>query len=340
MKLINLVIILILTSNVLAQNKGVVYNKAIHFQLEKEKDTIDFIVADTVLNEKKPVFLFCQGSLPIPLFIRIDKDFVFMFGGGISNFDKATIREHYHLIVISMPKTPFYSEINHLTKSLCYIPDTSKKEEFRTDYLQADFLENYIKRANVVLNFLEKQKWVDNNKLIVAGHSQGAIVATALAYKNKKITHLGVFGYNPNGRIDQMIRQERKNAEKGLQTWEQANENIDYWINFWKNANNPTIMKEHPQLIAWKSFSKPTINEFTSIDIPIYLAYGTEDITSDLCDLIPLKFIEKGKNNLTLKRKIGLSHNFFEVDEKGMPNHKKPHWTEVMNGFIKWTLKQ
>jgi len=334
-----LITVTFLTISLFGQNKGIVYNQAIHFQLKHEKDTINFIVADTILNEKKPVFLFCQGSLPIPLFIRINNDFVFMFGGGISNFDKETIKKHYHLVVISMPKTPFYSEISHLTQSLCYIPDTSKKEEFRIDYLKSDYLENYVNRANIVLNYLQNQEWVDNSKLIVGGHSQGAIVATALAYTNKKITHLGVFAYNPNGRIDQMIREERKYVEKGMKTWEEANKGIAYWNNFWESVNNPETLAQQPQLIAWKSFSKPTINKFTSIEIPIFLSYGTEDITSDLCDLIPLKFIEKGKTNLTLNRKIGLGHNFFEVDEKGRPNHKKGHWIETMNEFINWTLK-
>jgi len=269
--------------------------------------------------------------------VATNKDFVFMFGGGISNFDKATIREHYHLVVISMPKTPFYSDINHLNKSLCYIPDTSKKHVFKQDYLKADYVENYLLRANIVLNYLSKQEWVDNNKLVVAGHSQGAIVATLLASSNKKITHLGLFAYNPYGRIDQMIRQERKRAENGKQTWEQANENIDYWTNYWEKANNPTLRKEHPEFIAWYSFSNPTIDELLTIDIPIFLSYGTNDITSDLCDLLPLKFIKKGKNNLTIKRKIGLEHNFFEVSENGTPNHKKPHWVEVMNEFVEWT---
>lgn len=337
MKILRILIIILIANNLFGQNKGVVYNQAIHFQLTENNDTIDFIVADTILNKKKPIFLFCQGSMPLPLVIRIDKDNVFMFGGGISNFDNKTIREKYHLVVISMPKTPFYSDINHLNKSLCYIPDTSQKQVFRLDYLKADYIENYVLRANNVLDYLSKQKWIDNSKLVVAGHSQGSKVATLLASNNKNITHLGLFGYNPNGRIDQMIRQERKNAENGKQTWDQANGNIDYWTNYWKNVNNPELREAQAELIAWNSFSKPTIDELLTIDIPVFLSYGTNDITSDLCDLLPLEFIKKGKSNLTVKRKIGLEHNFFEVDDKGNRDHKKPHWIEVMNEFVKWT---
>jgi len=334
-----LILVLFFNNSVFSQKIEIIDNKAIHFELTQKNDTIDFIVVDTVLTKRKPIFLFCQGSLPIPLFTKMDDKSLFMFGGGISNFDIKSITKHYHLVVISMPKTPLIASIEHLNKSYCYIPDTSQKQVFRQDFLKADYAENYVLRANAVLDFLSKQKWVDNKKLVVAGQSQGSKIATLLASKNKRITHLGLFSYNPYGRIDQMIRQERKYAENGKQTWEQAIQNIDYWTNFWKDINNSELRKEKPELIAWYSFSEPTIDKLLTVDIPIFLSYGTNDITSDLCDLIPLKFIEKGKNNLTIKRKIGLEHNFFEVTENGRPNYNKPHWIEVMNEFLKWTLE-
>jgi hypothetical protein len=74
--------------------------------------------------------------------------------------------------------------------------------------------------------------------------------------------------------------------------------------------------------------------------MPIYLAYGTEDRVADLCDLVPLFFIEKNKNNLTLKRYLGLEHNFFELDKTGQVNYEKSHWEEVMNHFLDWVLRK
>ena len=264
---------------------------------------------------------------------------MFFFGGGISNFNQDSIKKHYHLVVISMPKTPLYAKKSHLNNSLCFIPDTLNKHKFRTDYLYSDNLDNYVKRAMCVLDYLKQKDWVDNEKLIVAGHSQGSKVATRLTSKNTDVTHLGLFGPNPFGRIDQMIRQERKTAEKGLQTWSQANENIKYWNNKWELANNTDSLKLYPELIAWKSFSQPTYVDLLKIDIPIYITCGTEDITSDLCDLLPLLFTSNNKNNLILKRQIGLEHNFFEVDETGRPNRQKRHWATVMYRFCRWTLE-
>ena len=87
------------------------------FEIEYEKDTIDFIVVDTILNTKKPIFLWCQGSLPMPLFGEVENYGYYFFGGGITSFDYRKIVKNYHLIVISMPKTPLIVKKENLNLS-------------------------------------------------------------------------------------------------------------------------------------------------------------------------------------------------------------------------------
>jgi len=333
-------IILVLTGfNSFSQEGKLFENKVTHFELSIENDTIDFIVVDTVLTEEKPVFLFCQGSQPIPLFIDDEKKDVFFFGGGVSNFDVKKIKESYHLVVISMPETPLIAKTSKLNRSYSYITDSTDQHSYKGTYLKADYLENYVKRANTVLSFLLKQSWTKKIKLVVAGHSQGARVATKLASDNINITHLGLFSFNPFGRIEQMIRQERKYAKEGEKTWGEAEEKIAYWEQLWKDANNADSVEVNPELIAWKSFSSSQIDDLLTIKIPIYLCYGTEDLAAANCDIIPLIFTSNGKNNLTLKRKQGVGHNFFGVKENGQTDFKKSNWIEVMNEFVEWTNK-
>lgn len=332
--------IILISNFILAQNLGLVYDKATHFQIVNNNDSIDFIVIDKDFKTKKPVFLYCQGSQPKPLFIRLKDGRVFMFGGGISNFDINKIKEQYHLVVISMPKTPLYAPKNHLNENWNYVPDTMHKSRLSMAFMRADYIENYVERANSVIDYLKKQLWVDNSKLVVVGHSQGAKIATLLTSQNKSITHLGLFSANMYGRIDQRIREQRAFAESGKKTWEQAIEGMNHYYEFWKLANNADTLKKYPQFIAWKSFSDPMIDELVSISIPIYLTYGTEDITADLCDLVPLEFIKNHKNNLTVKRHIGLEHNFFEKSNNGRVDRSKKHWPEVMNAFVEWTIEK
>jgi hypothetical protein len=333
------IILIFLVQLSFGQNLNIINNEAIQFSLKQKNDTIDFILVDTKTDVKKPIFLFCQGSLPMPLFIKPEKEEMWMIGGGITNFDLIEIKKNYHLIVISMPKTPVVVNEKNVNKSYCYVPNPNEPDEFDKEYVKSDYLENYEKRANEVLKFLRKQKWVDNSKLIVAGHSQGSKVATVIALNNKNVTNLGLFGANPFGRIDQKIRNYRKSAESKQITWEQADEQIENTYQTLRDSYNSDTLNKDPYLLAWKSFSRPLINDWLKIKIPTYLAYGTNDIASDLCDLVPIFYIQNSKTNLTYKRYLNLEHNFFEVDENGSANYEKDHWKEVMNTFINWTLK-
>ena len=337
MKRITFILLIIIYSNItFGQSGRIIDNKVTMFSLEESNDTIDFIIVDTLLNKRKPIFLWCQGSLPLPLFFEIENYGNYFSGGGISNFDYQEIVENYHLIVISMPKIPVVGKKENLNNQYLHVPNLEKPNEFSLEYIKADYLENYVNRANTVLNYLKDKKWIDTTKLVVSGHSQGTKVATKIAGANKSVTHLGLFGANPFGRIDQMIRTARFNAQIGKISWAAADSSINRYYQLYKNAYNVDSLKVDPGLIAWKSFSETFYDDWLNLNIPIYLAYGTEDRVSDLCDLVPLFFIEQGKDNLTLKRYIGLEHNFFEVNEEGKVNHKKKHWEDVMSAFISW----
>lgn len=306
-----------------------------HFQLKSKKDTIDFVIADTNFTVNKPLLLFCQGSQPVPLFFDISGQGI--FPSSLNNFDINELNKYYHVAVISMPKTPILVGSDHLNMQYNYVTDTTNQYSYSLEYLKADYSENYINRANKVLKFLSKQKWINSNKIVVAGHSQGARVAVGIATSNRQVSQLGLFGYNPNGRIDQAIRQLRKNAEAGNITWEEADSLQQEQYDFYKMIQNPDSLETHPSLTSWKSFSKPTINELIQLKIPVFIAYGSSDIVADYCDLLPFYFIENNKTNYSIKRYPNLEHNFFPLDENGKPNYFDGKWIIVMNEFIKWT---
>lgn len=318
------------------QNSELVENKVLKFSIGQETDTIEFVIVDTLLEERKPIFLWCQGSLPVPLFCEIENYGYYFSGGGVSNFNYSEIAKNYHLVIISMPKTPISAKKENLNKRFQYIPNPMEPKKFSDDYIQADYLGNYVYRAQTVLNYLKKQKWVSREQLIVAGHSQGTKVATKIAVNDSDVTHIGMFAANPFGRIDQYVREARLDAQLGKISWEKADSIMNEHYEFYKQANNEDSISANPSLKAWKTFTQTYYDDWLSLDIPIYLAYGTEDRASDLCDIVPLFFIEKGKDNLTLKRYIGLEHNFFELEENGSANHEKGHWKEVMEEFMKW----
>lgn len=335
-KISTVILLAFLAIQVQAQTGKIINHQATHFAIETKSDTIDFIVVDTILNKTKPLFLWCQGSLPMPLFCEIENYGYYFLGGGVINFNYKAIAQNYNLVIISMPKTPVMAKKENLNSSYQYVPNPQNPNEYFLNYVKADYLQNYVNRANQVLAFLKKQKWVNPKKLVVAGHSQGSHVAAKIAATNKDVTHLGLFSANPFGRIDQQIREARLDAQLGKMTWQEADTLMKQHVEFYKQLQDPKVLKEDAGLLAWKTFSEPKLDDWLSLNIPIYLAYGTEDRVSDLCDIVPLFFIEKGKQNLTLKRHIGLEHNFFEVSENGATNYEKAHWKNVMDEFVQW----
>lgn len=210
-----------------AQKKQVINDESTLFELKSPTGQIDFIVVDTALATKKPVFLFCQGSLPFPLYFSAEKGGLSLFGGGLTNFDYKEIIKSYHLVVISMPETPVIVAESMLNDSYWYYGDSKHKNIPSIAYQKADYLENYVARAIKVLKYLKKQRWVDDSQLVVFGHSQGGHIAAKLASKYKTISKLGLSGTNVFGRIDQDIRQAKHDVQKGKLTWEQAEQKIE-----------------------------------------------------------------------------------------------------------------
>lgn len=304
-----------------------------HFQIKLKNDTIDFVIAETNFAVKKPILLFCQGSQPVPLFFDFPEQGIIPVT--LNNFDVNEMKKKYHIAVISMPKTPVTVGLDHLNKSYNYVLDTTQEYSYSPEFVKADYLDNYVFRANQVLKFLNKQKWVDKNQLVVAGHSQGSHVALGIAKTNKQVTHLGLFGFNPLGRIDQYLRMARKQVEAGNITWKEADSIQKVRINEYQEIYKSS---DAPFAKSWKSFSKSQLNDLKALEIPVYIAYGTSDINSDFCDLLPLYFIEEGKTNYQLKRYPNLEHNFFPLLPNGYPDYQNGYWREVMNTFIHWTI--
>jgi hypothetical protein len=294
MKYLTLLLILQFSFNYTYSQNRVEGTDYISFTIEEENDKIDFVIADSVLNIQKPLLLFCQGSLPVPLFVDFGNNrFAPMVLG---NFDLEEMKKHYHVVVISMPKTPMIVKYEELSDQYFYIGNSGSKNP-TDEFSLADYNENYMRRANVVIEYLKTKDFIDISKLVVCGHSQGSRVAVGIADANSDVTHLGLFGYNYERRIDGILRKIRAQAEKGEITWAEADAKQASQYEFYKRVLNDDSLKIRPHLTSWRSFSKSSIDELANLKIPVYIANGSEDVGCANTDMIPLYFIEQGKTN-------------------------------------------
>jgi pimeloyl-ACP methyl ester carboxylesterase len=326
-----------LSCKLLSQDLGLLSAlEAKHFQLKNPKDTIDFILINGNTTARKAALIFCQGSNPAPLVTILPNGKKFFTS---MNFDCNKIAKDYHIILISMPHTPVEVPKQKLNNNYSFVSDTSNPHSYHPAYLAANYAENYVRRTKDVINFLSAQTWVDARRIILFGHSQGSEIAVGAAINNPKIFKVGYASGNPLGRIDQLIREQRKRVAEGKITQEEGQKEIENIYEMWRQINespNAVTTEFGDPNRTWTSFSRPLIDDLLKIKQPLYVVYGTADITATFCDLLPIYFISAHKTNLTLKPYPGLEHNYFEVGKDGSPIYEKGHWQEVMDNFLLW----
>lgn len=299
-----------------------------HLIFKYQTDNVDILIKSKKGEEniRKPLFFFCQGSLPMPLIKYHEKDIY-----GVFPFNPDSLSVKYHLVIVSKPYIPVIADYTTLSPSFNYIDSSGK---FPKGYSDRNLLSYYVPRNIEILKFLQKQKWIATTQLVVAGHSEGSTVAAKMAVEFKKITHLIYAGGNPMGRIMSIIGQSRVN-ETNTDSTRFGEEEIKYWEAVVKNKTNMDDSQGDTHRATYE-FSQPPIKYLEKINIPVLVAYGTKDWSAPFNDFMRVDFIRQGKNNFTFKPYVGTEHNFFPLTNENKPNYDIFNWDKVANDWLKW----
>lgn len=301
-----------------------------HFQTIYKGDTVDILIKSKKGDElkRKPLLLFCQGSLPVPLIIKYDENgkqgiyHVFVF-------NPDSLSNEYHLAIIGKPYIPLIADKKSLNNDMTFTDSTGA---FPKKYIERNLLDYYIDRDIAVIKFLQKKSWVSKNKLVVAGHSEGSTIAAKLALEFPKVTELIYSSGNPLGRILTSIEHERVNesdsthyAESLLKHWKQIVDNL-----------SDMDTKTGDTYKATYEFSIPPMQYLQKLKIPVLICYGTKDISSPFNDYFRVEMIRQKKKNFTFKAYIGLEHNFFPLKPNGDINFDIFNWDKVADDWRSW----
>lgn len=283
-----------------------------------QDDKVDLIVISKKGEEKiaKPLFFFCQGSLPRPVVIYDEKGLY-----GTLPFNETPFLDDFHIIIIAKPTIPIIANANTLGKNFMYLKDNETPPKGYTDRNHLDY---YVFRNNFILKQLGKERWIDKKKLVVAGHSEGSAIASKMAFLYPKITHLIYSGGNPFGRIANVLSE---------------NNNKETIINYWKTVvENSTIINYNggDTYKATYSFSLPQRENLLQLKIPILVTYGSKDVAANYNDLFQIEIIRDRKQNYRFMSYSGLEHNFFAVNEKSEPIYQKDNWDKVAKDWLEW----
>jgi dienelactone hydrolase len=332
MKNILYILTILISGQLFAQNKKPVDYGFRHLQTIYKNDTIDILIKSKKgeENKLKPIFLFCQGSQPQPL-IKYDVQGMY----GVFPFRTDSLELNYHIVIISKPYIPIIADAKTLNREMSFVDQITGR--FPKKYSDRNYLDYYVNRNISVINFLQKQPFVNSNKLVVAGHSEGSTIASKLALLCKKVTHLIYASGNPLGRIQSIINQNRTN-ETDTDSTRYAESELEYWKQVVEHKNNLDDTYGDTYKATY-SFSVPPIQYLEKLKIPVLVCYGTKDISMPFNDYLRAEMIRQNKTNFTFKAYIGLEHNFFPMTETGQIDYDKFNWDKVANEWWKWTMK-
>ncbi|NLR64212.1 hypothetical protein HGH92_07830 [Chitinophaga varians] len=305
-----------------------------HLQTTFRGDTVDILIKSKKGEEqvRKPLFLFCQGSLPQPLLVRYEQNgqtavipaFV---------FNPDSLAQYYHLAIIGKAYVPLVADERNLGPDMAYKDSTGL---FPRKYLERYYLDYYVDRNLAVIKFLQKQPWIARSPLVVAGHSEGSTISAKMAMRSKSITHLIYSGGNPQGRMLTLIERERaheKDSTSGtgalFSRWEKitANpQNMDF-------SAGDTYKVTH-------DFSDPPAAYLSRLKIPVLITFGTRDAGVPYLDMFRIDMVRRHKQNFNYREYIGTEHNYFPLKPNGEPDYDVFNWDKVAEDWRQWLLTQ
>lgn len=322
-------IISILTSIVFGQTKTAKDFGYTYLQFEYKSDKVDILIKSKKGEENipKPLFFFCQGSLPKPL-IKCDEQGAY----GIFPFNPDSLTAKYHLVIVGKPGIPLIMNTKELSPSFVYIDSTG---HYPKQYSERNLLSYYVGRNIDIIKFLQKQKWVSKKQLVLAGHSEGSTIAAKMASVSHLITHLIYASGNPMGRIMSVIQQDRAIETDSVPEGEN---DIEYWQDVVNDKTNMDGTSGDTNKATYE-FSFPPIEYLRKLKIQVLVSYGTKDWCAPFVDFMRVDFIRKRKKNVQFNPYIGTEHNFFPLTKENKPNYDLFNWDKVANDWLDWLNK-
>lgn len=304
-----------------------------HLQTLYKGDTVDILVKSKEGDgeKRKPVFLFCQGSLPIPLVITYERDGKKELGS-VFVFNPDVLTEEYHLVIICKPGIPLVADQRALSDNFTFKDSTGY---FPRSYTERNLLDYYVKRDKEVIQFLRRQDWVSKDRLVIAGHSEGSSIAAKVALETRAVTALIYSGGNPLGRIMTIIERSRL-LEKD--STDLTAEDMDHWQQV---VNDPEQMdgSNGDTHKATYQFSVPPMQYLEKLKIPVLVSYGSKDAIAPFDAYLRVEMIRQKKKNFSFRIYPGTEHNYFPVTADGTINYDVFNWDKVAADWRKWLMQ-
>jgi pimeloyl-ACP methyl ester carboxylesterase len=270
-------------------------------------------------GKKLPLILFVQGSGCQSLFMkRGDK-----IAGGIQNLVLKQAGDQARVLVVEKPGVNFLDSP----------PRPGSAEGGSEEFLREHTLDRWTEANAAAVRGVWKLEGIDPTRTLVMGHSEGGIVAAAVAAKLPEVTHVAsLAGGGPTQLFDLV---ELRKVPRPDESREEQENRVAAAFDDWKKIQaDPESITEfwmgHPYR-RWSSFlTRSVVEELKKSKTRIYLAQGSEDkaVSPKSYDIAIAELKTQGRD-VTGDYIVGGDHGFrTEANPDG--------FTKVIDRVLQW----
>lgn len=294
-----------------------------HLVMRVGADSVHLLVlsAPGEAQVRKPVLLWAQGSLPVPLVLYDNKGAYPVFP-----FHPKAVLKNCHLVIVSKPGIPLTANVEGKDPNQLFRTGTPPAY-----YCARNYLGYYVRRDEAVLRYLKRQPWVMANQVLIAGASEGSAIVAQLAAVPGLVSRGIYLSGSPLGRALTEVARNPFNpdttaadVEQGFAKWQRAV--ADPTQNDCTQGDSPLNTYSHGQ---------SQLPALLGARVPLFIGYGTRDAAVVANDYLRIEAIRLHKTNLTFRAYVGREHNFFGF-KSGQVNFDDFYWDRVGQDFLRW----
>ncbi|MCC6676601.1 MAG: alpha/beta fold hydrolase [Phycisphaerales bacterium] len=263
---------------------------------------------------KLPLIVFIQGSGCSSAFSRNPEGKV---GGGIQMLicrqaNQGSARPRARVMVVEKPGVNFCDSPGQ--------PGTAM--DCSEEFLREQTLERWAGAVSAALESALALPGIDPSRVLVSGHSEGGIVAAAVAAQRAEVTAVGVLACGGPSQLFDMAELARRPRFDG-EPEEDREARVEEVYNAWSRiAADPMSTTKfewgHPHR-RWSTFlSTSTLDELLKSRARVYIAYGTADQAVPVAstDVLRAELVRRGRE-VTCERIVGVDHGYAMAGKAG-----------------------
>ncbi len=289
------------------------------YELKTDNDTITFYLSITSYKENLPLIIYVQGSGMNSLFENVNGQIV-SSSGHTTWFNAG--KEKYRILIVEKPGVKYL-----------------QKGEARS-FDQKFSLESWSSTIVSAINYVVQNEKIDKRKILVAGHSEGGVVASCVANSMKdKISNVAIMAGEGPSQLYSLY----KFADDGtfFNTKEHnmptSEERINYVKEKWHDILADPANTEKKffgfTYLRWSGFLKTSvIDELSAYNGKILIVQGTADkaVYPESAIIAYTSLWSKGKN-INLFQIENADHSFKIIDKPEIDG-----WRMVIEKIITW----